>query len=157
MNPTGNADTSWLCNVLQPRRNVYAVPVDVVLFNNHVALVDAHSEFNTLVLGNMGVSLSHGALDIDGTLNGIEDRGELDKESIAGRFDNTPGVLGDLGIDHLFAMGLELSQGSGLISPHQPAVTNDVGCEDCCKSAFVASALHDQPPINPEHTGLTFS
>ncbi len=51
MNRARDADPSGLGKALQPSRNVYAIAMDIVAVDHHVAQVDADAELNPLVLG----------------------------------------------------------------------------------------------------------
>ncbi len=42
-------NTAWFCDAFEPRRNVYAVPKNVMRFDNHVAYIDAHPKGNVIV------------------------------------------------------------------------------------------------------------
>ena len=44
-----DADAAGFCDALKPRRNIYAVPKDVMRLDNHVADVDSHTESNAIV------------------------------------------------------------------------------------------------------------
>src|SRR6266702_1485448 len=44
-----DADAARFCDALKPRRNIYAIPKNVMRLNNHVADIDAHTESNAPV------------------------------------------------------------------------------------------------------------
>jgi len=45
------------------------------------------------------------------------------------KLDHAPAVRGDLGLNQLLAVGAKRGESSGLVTGHQQAVSNHVGCE----------------------------
>ena len=124
-------DAARLGGLLQTCRHVHAVAEDIGVLNYDVAEVDADSEYDSLILAR-----GHGVLDGDGAVDGIDDAGELDQEPVAHRLDDAPVVLGDFGIEHLDAAGLEAGERTGLVGAHEPAVADRVGAQDGGKSTL---------------------
>ena len=126
----GDQHAAGLRKTLQPCRDIHPVPKDVVLFNNHITEVNPNAEHNPLLRGDILIALGHIPLDPHRAPNGIDHALELDKEAVAGAFDDSAAVLADLRIDQLPEMGLEPLVRPLLISPHQARVTRHIGGED---------------------------
>jgi hypothetical protein len=122
-----DADPARLGDPLQPRRDVDAVAVNVAVFDDHIARVDADAELDALVLGGCIVPRRHLPLQRDGAGDRFDDAREFDQDSIAGSLDDASLVLGDLRVDQIAAQRPEARQGAGLVPFHQAAVSHDVG------------------------------
>jgi len=131
---------------LQPRRDIDPVAVDVVVLDNDVTEIDADTKYDSLVFRNRDVALGHTMLHCNRAGHGFNDARKLYEDSVPGRFDDAPFVVGDLGIDQFTAMGSEPSAGAGLVLAHQPAVSRDIGREDGCEPAFDPLSAQGSPP-----------
>ncbi|MEE8228165.1 MAG: hypothetical protein V3R30_15185, partial [Kiloniellales bacterium] len=116
-------DLSRLTQPLDPRSHVHPVAVYVVVVDDDVANIYFHPKFNAAVFRNFRTAQRHSLLDIDSVLNGIHGAWELDQDSIAGRLEDPPAVLLDLGIEQLLPECLELRQGARLVFANKPAVS----------------------------------
>ena len=81
---------------LQPRRDVDAVAVDVVAFDDHVSEIDADAELDAAVVQRGAVAVGHAGLDRDGAAHGLDRAGEIDQQAVAGAFDDASAVRGDV-------------------------------------------------------------
>ncbi len=99
MNTGRKADASGFGQTFQPSRDVHPVTEDVVVLDKDVALVNTDTELNAFLGSHPGITLGHDVLNLSRTPQGIDDTGELDQQSITGRFDDTAPVFGDLRID----------------------------------------------------------
>ncbi len=113
-----DADPAGLGDPLQPRGDVDAVAVDVVVFDDHVTRIDADAELDALVLGGSVVPCRHPPLQRDGADDRFDDARELDQDSVAGGLDDAPFVLGDLRVDQIAAQRSEAREGAGLVPFH---------------------------------------
>jgi len=82
------ADAARLGQTFQPRRNVDAVAVDVIIFDDHVAKVDADAEIDPPVVLLIGTAFHYAFLGFDSALDGINDACELDQQSITRSLDD---------------------------------------------------------------------
>ena len=98
----------------------------------------AHPKLDPLFLGHLSIALGHPALNLNGTPNCIHHTGELDQHTVPGGLHDPTTVLGDLGVNESAAVGLELREGSLLVSAHQAAISSHVGCQDGGKASFYA-------------------
>jgi hypothetical protein len=60
-----DVDRARLGDVLEPRRHVHAVALDVAVLDHDVAEIDADAEFDALPLGDVGVARRHAVLHVD--------------------------------------------------------------------------------------------
>ena len=122
----GNEHPTRLSQRLQPRRDVDAVTVDPGLVVDHISQVDPDAKLHAATLGHLEIALGHQGLDLDRTLGGADDAGELGHDAIAGGVDDPPSVPADQRQDHAL-MALEVAHGRGLVLMHEPAVARDIG------------------------------
>ena len=106
-----------------------------MLFNDHIAEVDADAEEDALFRRGVGIALGHLALHLDGALDRIHDAHELSEEAVAGGLNDPATMLSDLRLDQLADMRLDPFVRAFLICSHQPGIAGHVGGEDCGKAA----------------------
>ena len=87
------------------------------------------------VLGDTRVALPHGDLNLDGKGDRIDDAAEFHQRAIAHELDCSAVMLCRFGLDQLLAVALERGQRPRLVVPHEAAVANHVGSQDCSKLA----------------------
>jgi hypothetical protein len=126
----GDVNRAGSGQVFQPCGDVHAVAVDILLFEDNVAEIDADAELNPLVLRGSRVALGHTLLHFDGATHCLDDARELDEDAVTGGLDDAPVVLLDLRVDQLAAMSLQTRVRSLLVRLRQPAITGDVGGQD---------------------------
>src|SRR5713101_4686168 len=90
-----DADPARLGQRLQPRRNVDAIAVDVVILADDVAEIDADAELDSPFDGDAGIAFGHRTLHLDRTMHRVDDAGELDEEPVTGGFDDADAMLLD--------------------------------------------------------------
>jgi hypothetical protein len=130
-----DADASWLRQCLQPRGDVDAVAIDVVVSGDDIAKIDPDPERDSFFLGDIGVAVEYRPLDLDRAAHRIDDARKFDQHAVARRLDDAPMMLPDFRVDQLAAMRLQPAEGALLIRPHQPRVTRHIGSEDRRKAA----------------------
>ncbi len=65
-------------------------------------------------------------------------------------------MLGDAGVDQLFAKGIEARNGPFLVHAHEPAVTDHIGSEDGSKPSFDAFLCHGNISLRDTRNGLLY-
>jgi hypothetical protein len=82
--------------------------------------------------------LSHEALNINCAAHRIHDTTELDQQSIAHRFDDTPAMFADFRVNEGAPQLLQPDERPLFIDANQPAVASDIGRQDCGKLSLRA-------------------
>jgi hypothetical protein len=104
--------------------------------------------FDTPVRLHFSVALGHATLNVDGAADCVDHADELHQHSIARRFDDSAAMFGDLGVDELLAVRLELAQCAFLIDAHQPAVAGNIASENRRQPAIDSVFGHLVAPGN---------
>ena len=95
-------------------------------------------------------ALGHPTLHRNRTGDRLDHARELDQDAIAGRLDNAAPVVSDLGVDEFAAMRSEPRESAGLIRPHQPAVSRDIGGENGREPALDPLSAQGSLPEAPQ-------
>lgn len=74
-------------------------------------------------------------LNFDGSLHAVGHAGKLHQQPVAGGLDQAAAMLGDLGIDELFADGFELRKRAGFVRLHEARKADHIGSDDHCQPA----------------------
>ena len=90
-----NSDTTRSATLSKSRRDVDAIAVDVVAFDDDVAEIDADAEFNAALSWQLRVAILHPALNLDRAGDCVDYAGKFRENTIAGEFDDAALVLGD--------------------------------------------------------------
>jgi hypothetical protein len=130
----GNVYFTWLCETLQPSRNIDAVPVDVVLIDDHVTSVDANAEPDTPIAGNGGVMIDQRVLDIEPAAYRGYCAIKLDQEGIALGPDQTTALLLDSWLNYVLRIIRKRHMGLFFVNAHKPTIPNHVREQDSSKS-----------------------
>ncbi len=139
----GDPDSAGIGDTLQARRDVDAVAMDVVAFDDHVAQINADAEDDPLVVGLIGGAFRHAFLDFDSALDGFDDARELDQQSVARGLDDAAPTARDGRFDQIIEMGVETRTRSRLILAHETGVSDYVGSQNRCKPSLDAFFGHD--------------
>ena len=126
-NYPAEAYPAGLSQRLQPCRHVHPIAEDVVFFNDYVAEVDADAEPDAPLLGHLGLSVGHPALDLDGTADCINHTGKLRQEAVPGVLYDPAPVVCDLGIYQLAEMCLQALMRPFFILAHQTRIARHIG------------------------------
>ena len=117
-------------HALQTRRHIHPIAVDVVAFDNDIAEIYADAKLNATIIRHRGRACLHCALEPDRTGDSADNTRKFRENSIAGEFYDAALVLGDFALNDFATDFFQLRKRSGFIAFHQPAVTDDVGCQD---------------------------
>jgi hypothetical protein len=137
-------DRARLGEGLQARRDVDAVTVDVLTFDDDVSEIDADPELDAAFVERGAVTVGHAGLDRDCA-------GKIHQQPVAGALDDASAVRGDTRFDELAEMRLEPAKRAFLVEAHESAVADDVSRQDRCEFAFGALVFHRiaRPPREP--------
>ena len=103
---------------------------------HRIAHLATYGLVGACILRNLDITSAHRALDDDGAFNGIHDAWKFHQDSIARQLDDPALPRRDFRLYQLRLMRLKRAQRANLIGPHQAAVADDVGGEDCGKATF---------------------
>ena len=122
-------------NRFEADRDVDVVAEHLVLVGHHVAHVNAHAELHGSIGGKVFVALRHHLLHRDRGLDGADDRGKLEQESVARVLHQAAAVIEDDRVDR-GAVGLERGVRPRLVGPHHAGIAGDVSTDDGCQASF---------------------
>ncbi len=74
----GDADSIGLRLGFQTRRDVYAITMNIVAIDSHIAQIDANTKADADCFGNFEIAIRHGALYGDRTFDSRHGTRELD-------------------------------------------------------------------------------
>ena len=117
-----------LARFLQARCYVDPIPKDVAPLNDYVTLVDANSKLDAFVLGYLGITRSHPALNLHRTTQSVHYAREFHENAVPGGLHDPASVLGDRGVHESPAVRFEFDKRALLVGAHEPAVTGHIGC-----------------------------
>ena len=132
----GYANASRLGQPLQARGDVDPVSVDIVSVNNDVAEIYANAKPNSLCFRGALIVASHSPLDRGRTLDGVDDACELNQRAVTHELDDAAMELFYSRINQFPTAGLQPRQRADLILPHEAAVANHIGGQDCGKPSL---------------------
>jgi hypothetical protein len=127
----GDANPSGLGDALQARGDVDAVAHQVaVALLDDVADMDADAEFDALVWRDLGVTLGHRPLDLNGKIHCIDGAAELDNGAVAGALDDPAVMHRDGRINEVASKRPQPSQNPVLVGASKPAIADDIRNQD---------------------------
>src|SRR5205085_2519322 len=91
-------DSANWSNALQARGDIDTVAKDILPLHNHVAHVNAHAEFDPVILWHAGVSFTHITLQFGSAGDRVHDARKFHQHSITCYFDDSALMLADFGI-----------------------------------------------------------
>src|SRR6185312_2293196 len=115
-----DADTAGLCHAFEPRRNIHAVPEDIMGLDDYVADIDAHTESNAPVLCIAGSKVVDAALELHSSTNRFDSARKLRQEAIASVFDNPAAVLSNCRGNSIGQERCHFGMRSLFVTVHQP-------------------------------------
>lgn len=114
---------------MEPRGDVGAVAKDIAVSLDNVAEVNADTDMNLRIFFFVDVIGAELGLDLLGTLDSIDDGGELDKKSVANEAQDLAVLCCD-GVLNNRVVGIEQVQRPGLIGADLAAKADHVGEHD---------------------------
>src|SRR6266851_2014863 len=105
MNHVRNANAARLGETLQPRRDVNAVPVNLLALDHHIAKVDADAELHPALLRQLRILDPERGLNRNGASNRLDHTGEFGQYAVTGRIDESAVVSFDQRVSNLPAGG----------------------------------------------------
>jgi hypothetical protein len=121
---------AWLGQLLQPRRDIDAIAIDIAIHQRHIAQIEPNPKHNALGLRQSGVVRGHGLLDLGCANHRIDHAVEDDECTVAHQLDNAAMVAGDGGIGQFGPDGTQPRDSAGLVGLHRLGVTDDIGRQD---------------------------
>src|ERR1700720_164139 len=121
-NCTRDRDAARVSDTLQPCRDVYAIAIDVVAFNDNISKVDADAELETAHVRLFVVPRPHVALHFHGTGDGADHAGKLQQHSISGQLYDSSLVTSDVVADELISHFLQSVKRIRFVRTHESAV-----------------------------------
>ena len=114
----------------EPGRNIDAVTVNIITFNQHFAEIDADTELDALIFRSFRFPRNHCMLNINRRSQSIDNTRVFNQKCVAHCLDDTTIILAQCGIDELRANGAHALAGAERVTFHKAAVTDHVGDDD---------------------------
>ena len=89
------ANSARLGQLFEANSNVHAGAVNVVVFGDHIAQIDADAELHPSILGDGLVALRNLVLDLDTAANGLNDAGKLCDDAVPCAAEDATAMGGD--------------------------------------------------------------
>src|SRR5262249_1579612 len=122
-----NEDAARFGQRLQPGGYVDPTSIKVAALDQDITEIDTDSQYDVLAFRRIAISSSHGLLQLDGTLHGVNSARELDQYAITRDLEDAAPVLSDQRLKDFLTTRLERGQRACLVGLHQPAVANHIG------------------------------
>ena len=129
MHSARDADASAFSQTFQASRDVDPISVNSLLFNHHVADINAHAVVHLSVCRKLGVSHGQFCLYLNRTLHRVNHTRKLGQEIIAGRIDHPTGVLLNSPGHQLPVRGQRPNRGDFIIA-HEAAIALNIRAQD---------------------------
>ncbi len=142
----GDVNLARLREPFQASGDVDAVAVNVVIIGDHIAGIDADAQPDPTIAVGGGIIPAQSLLDLEPAGNGICRAVEFGKKSVTHGADQAAAMLGDLGLDQILCVIINLSMCSRLVDTHQSAVADDIGKQDGLQSALQMGVFHCRSP-----------
>jgi hypothetical protein len=127
----GEAYRAWLCDPLQPRRDVDAIAHQVtVCLLDYVAEMDADAKDDASVLGHAGIALDHCVLHFNSAAHGLDDAAKLYDGAVAGPFDYPSMMHRNGGINQVAAQRSKPGEYAIFVRSRETAVSDHVRAKD---------------------------
>jgi hypothetical protein len=137
----GKADVAAGGQTFQTGGDIHAVAVEPLALDDDVTEIDADSKPHLPGRRQIGVARLKRALNVDGTLDGVDDADKVRQDVVARRVHDAPAVAGDRGADDL-AILRERADGPQLVLTHETAVAFHVSAQNRGKLALSRALVH---------------
>ena len=125
--------------------HIHAITKYVVTFDDHITQVDAYTELDHPVLGQVGIPGSHAPLDFHGTGYCIHYAGKLGQYAVTCGLEDSALMFDDPWVDQFGAKLFECRQGAQLVGAHEAAIADDVRSKDGSQMALYCILNHPVP------------
>ena len=131
----GDKDFAGLGDPFKPRGDIDAVAVNVVVFDDDIAKVDANSILDPMVLRQCRVASHQILLNHDAAADGFDGTVKNRNEPVAGGFNKPAVMFHDAGFDDFALDTLDTVVRALFVDLHQAAIAGDIACHDGRKAA----------------------
>jgi hypothetical protein len=140
---TGNENAAWIGQGADPGCHIHAIAVNVMLFHDHVAQMNADAKDKSPARRILRRDPRHAGLELHAASYGRYRAAELGQEAIARAFHDAAAMLLHGWFNHLCHDPDKAGMRTLLVGMHQPRVARDIGRDDGSKTArgHVRSAL----------------
>jgi hypothetical protein len=142
------ANPARLSQRFEPGCDVDAVAEYIASLDDDVADIDAHAKFDAMPCRCRGVAGDHLPLHLERTAYRVDDAGKLGEQSVAGVFDHSAPVLGDLRVDQFGEMSLQALVRTLLIRAHQARIAGNIDRQDGRQSSLDPPLAHLAGPVS---------
>ena len=125
----GNQQSPGLGQRFEPRGDIDAVAIDILLLENHLTDMDADPEAQEIMVREPFLHLHR-------AVNRIGDAGEFDQPAISHALDDLAAMVGDGGFEQVPAHCPERRKRAGLIRAHQAGIIHHIGGENGAQAAL---------------------
>ena len=146
MSIVGNANPTRLCDPFETHCNIDPITKDIIVRNDNITEVNAHTKFDPFVPRHIGILFCHAALDFVGTSHGVDHTGELNESAVPGILDNASAMISDFWIKKRRSKRFQLCQRAFFVDPYQAARARDIRCQNSRQSPLYVLAAQDAPP-----------
>ena len=95
--------------------------------------MDPDAELDAALGLHAGVAVDQAGLHLNRAAHSIYNAAKLDDDAVPGALDDAAVMGGDGGVDEVATEAPQARKGAVLVSPGEPAVTDDIGHQDCCE------------------------
>src|SRR5579864_992370 len=120
----------------QSRCDVNAIAEDVTILDHDITHIDANPQLDASSSFRFTAHFGNTALNFDRTFDGIDSAGKFQEKTVAHCLYKPTATRLYGGVDYGAAQSGHRGQRSGLVIPHEMAVTDDIGQNDRGEPAF---------------------
>jgi hypothetical protein len=142
----GDQNAARLRHLLEARRDVDAITMNVISVYDHVAKIDADTKDDHTLVRHLGVTHCHALLKCDSAFDGVDRACELDEQAIAHHLHQPSVMLGNRRVNQFGTMGSQRTVCSNLIHAHESAVAGHVRAQDRGEPAALVLPCHRSLP-----------
>src|ERR1700722_8335879 len=116
--------------------------------------MNADAELDAVLTHQVCVARDHAVLNLDCAAHRVDYAAKLDDDPVASPFDDTAVAGGDCWVDEVAAQRPEPGERSLLVRPGEPAITDNVGNQDCSDLPSLAHGV-PSPVMQIAQEGLS--